>query len=280
MLAVTVGVPAPVDRDGDILDTNDFWRLVGIDARSELGARHGWHVQMENDANLAVLAERCWGDGQGLGDVVALLAGERFGAGVTESGRLLHGSRGGIGEMAYLDHVEGVGHAGGIVQVAVGWAREAIASGRETLLQGMCNGDPVRLSAEMVFAAADREDMVATEVIARLSLRLAKIVGTLASLLNPEVVIICGAVATSAATLIDDVTALLAATTETPPKLFASKLGDTVVSLGAVRHALDYVDRHALDIAPKAAVAGRQTGDRGRGRAGAGCHVRAGDLDR
>jgi hypothetical protein len=38
--------------------------------------------------------------------------------------------------------------------------------------------------------------------------------------------------------------------TFTPPRLETSELGDGIVSLGAIRHALDYVEENALDLNP------------------------------
>lgn len=246
VLAVTVGVPAPVGRDGTVLVTDDFWKIVGVDARDALRHRHGWHVRMENDANLAVLAERWRGAAQGVGDVVAVLAGERLGAGVVESGRLLHGSRGGFGEMAYLYQVEGVEDPRGIAADTRDRGVAALAGRRKTALRTMCDGDPARLSAQMVFAAAADGDAVAATVVHRVAARLARVIGTLSSLLDPELVIICGAVAESAATMIEDIAGELSAIRGTSTRVVASALGADVVILGAVRHALDHVDRTAL----------------------------------
>ena len=88
----------------------------------------GATVLTENDANLAALGERWRGAAQGVDDLAVLLAGERLGAGLLESGRLLHGSQGGAGEMAFLDRVEGVGNADGIALLARTWGAEAVSS--------------------------------------------------------------------------------------------------------------------------------------------------------
>ena len=122
VLAVGAGIAAPVDRDGKVLATQHFWSLFDVGLRAALKELHGWTVLLENDANLAALGERWRGSGAGVDDLVVLLAGERLGAGVMESGRLLHGRGGAAGEMGYLDLVEGVGSSDGIASLARQWS--------------------------------------------------------------------------------------------------------------------------------------------------------------
>jgi predicted NBD/HSP70 family sugar kinase len=98
----------------------------------------------------------------------------------------------------------------------------------------------------MVFAAAAYGDPAAVAVLGRIANRMARIVASLADLLNPELVVIAGAVADSADVLLADIEAQLPTFTYTPPKLAASTLGDTVVATGAVRHALNYVEANRL----------------------------------
>lgn len=249
VLAVTVGVPAPVSRSGEILAASEFWEIAGVDARTTLGEKYGWFVGVENDANLAVLGE-CWrGAAQGQDDVVALLSGERFGAGMVEFGRLLHGAHGGLGEMAYLDYVAGVDSPYGVATRCRRLGEQVVrAPGLQSLIRKLSGNDPQAVTAEMVFEAARSGDAVAGEIVGRVVRQLALVIGTLSSLLNPALVIVCGAVASSIAPLVDRLTAEVATVSADPPVVVASSLGDMVVSIGAVRHALDHVEANALDL--------------------------------
>ncbi|MEE2521093.1 ROK family protein [Pseudarthrobacter sp. J75] len=248
VLAVSVGVAAPVSRNGDVLTAQEFWK--SFDVRRLVSERHGWHVLLENDANLAALAERWKGAAQGVDNLVVMLTGDRLGSGVLESGRLLHGQLGGFGELGYLENVDGVGDTYGIAHYAKLWAQEALASGTSTRLSGLCGGDPEKLKADMVFAAAEAGDDVANGILDRLASRMARVVGSVSTLVNPELVVFAGAVAGSARALLPSIEAQLPKYTFTPPRLEASTLGDGIVSIGAVRHALDYVEEHALDLYP------------------------------
>jgi predicted NBD/HSP70 family sugar kinase len=247
VLAAGVGVAAPVDRDGNILVDDEFWRRFDAGLASRLTELHGWPVLLENDANLATLGEHWRGEGRNVGDLAVLLAGERFGSGLMDSGRLLHGSRGGAGEMVFLKLVEGVGDTHGIARIAREQGAAAVADPTvETVLRELACDRPV--TAELVFAAAAKGDEVALGILQHVSARTARVVATLGILFNPELVVLGGAVAEAAAALLPDIEKHLAGFTSTPPRVAVSPLGDAIVSVGAVRHALNYVEQHALDL--------------------------------
>jgi predicted NBD/HSP70 family sugar kinase len=250
VLTVAVGLSAPVGRGGRVHRAQHFWRLFDVGLDTALADRYGWHVLIENDANLAAKAERWQGVAQGVDDLAVILASERMGAGILESGRLLRGSQGGVGELGFLGMLEGVGNTDGIATLARRWAKEAVAADARTILTELGRGSPGGLTSEMVFAAAADGDAVARDILDRLATRMARVVAALGSLLNPELVVISGAVSASARVLIDDITERLPGLTSTPPRVLTSSLGDSVVSIGAVRHALDYLEAHALDIRP------------------------------
>jgi predicted NBD/HSP70 family sugar kinase len=237
ILAAGAGIAAPVDRNGNVLASQHFWSLFDVGLRSALQELHGWTVLLENDANLAALGERWRGSGVGVDDLVVLLAGERLGAGVLESGRLLHGRGGAAGEMGYLELVEGVGSTDGIASLARQWS----AAGG-----GPPSGGPA--GARQVFADAAAGDPAALAVLDRISERMARVIATVSSFMNPEQLVIGGAVAESAAVLLPGITAALPRFTATPPRVTVSPLGDAIVSIGAIRHALDYVEANALEL--------------------------------
>jgi len=247
MLAAGVGVAAPVDRAGNILVDDEFWRRFDADLAKRLTDLHGWPVLLENDANLAALGEHWRGEGRDVDDLAVLLAGERFGSGLMDSGRLLHGSRGGAGEMLYLKLVEGVGDTHGIARIARDHGAAALADPAvDTALRTLAGDGPV--TAEQVFAAAGAGDEVASGILRHVAARTARVVATLGILCNPELVVLGGAVAEAAEALLPDIEHHLAGFTSTPPRVAVSSLGDAIVAVGALRHALDYVELHALDL--------------------------------
>src|SRR3954454_18127301 len=247
VLAAGGGVAAPVDRDGNILVDDEFWRRFDAGLATRLTDLHGWPVLLENDANLATLGEHWRGEARNVDDLVVLLAGERFGSGLMDSGRLLHGSRGGAGEMVFLKLIEGVGDTHGIARIAREHGTAAVADADVATSLRTLAVDGV-VTAEQVFSAAADGDEVALAILQHVAGRTARVVAMLGILFNPELVVLGGAVAEAARALLPDIEKHLAGFTSTPPRVAVSSLGDAIVSVGAVRHALNYVEQHALDL--------------------------------
>ncbi|XTR53142.1 ROK family protein [Pseudarthrobacter sp. So.54] len=139
--------------------------------------------------------------------------------------------------MGYLDLVEGVGSSDGIASLARQWS----AAGGGPAAGG-------EASARRVFQDAAAGDPAALAILDRIAERMARIIASLASFINPEQVVIGGAVAASAGVLLPRITALLPRFTATPPVVTVSSLGASIVTVGAVRHALDYVEANALEL--------------------------------
>jgi predicted NBD/HSP70 family sugar kinase len=253
VLALTAGVPAPVDDEGvSPRHAMGFWQLVNP-ALQEVFASSAPLVTLENDANLAAIAERTSRNGRGRDSqsYIAMLVGEGIGAGLMIDGRLIRGRRGGAGEMRFLDHVEGVGSANGLALLARRWASEAIRAGGLPAGSALAGMHPEDLSEADVEKAAMRGDKAAAAIIERLARRLARICIVLGDLLDVELVIIGGAVATSLPTVIEQAAAIVARSADpTAPRVLRSALGAAEVGTGAVQHALALVRERALELLP------------------------------
>lgn len=232
VLVTVVGIPAPVDAGGVSPDDGGFWDRMNP---GFTGAVPGDRVVVENDANLAALAER---PSSGEASFAALLSGERFGAGLVVDGVLLRGAHGGAGEMRVLEIVDGVGSSDGIGAAARTLVVEAVATG-VAVTGGSLGPDS---DAADVFAAARAGDPVARAIVDRLGDRLARVCVLLASLLDIDRVVVAGAIAVPAAPVIERARALLDRWHFDPvPEIVASSLGADVVVIGAVAHAVDAV---------------------------------------
>lgn len=258
LVAVCVGVPAPVDRAGRSPVHHDgFWQRMNPDFVDTFAS---WApvVRVENDASLAAVAEHAQGAAVGYDDFVALLAGERFGAGLWLDGRLLRGAHGGAGETVAFDRVEGVGSAYGLAPRCVDAARAAIAAG--TLPSGSALADvpPDDLDAKRILDLAASGDPGALAVAAEVGGQLAIVTGLLGSLFDVRRVVISGAIAAGAGPIIAAATeALPAALHLPPPEIVASPLGADIVSTGAVAAAIEATRARAIDLEPFALPAER-----------------------
>ncbi|WFP16835.1 ROK family protein [Citricoccus muralis] len=256
VLAVGIGVATAVDRQGDIAAGYEQAPLFDLGLRTELWGDRGWHVLLENDANLAAMAERWRGVAQGIDDLAVMLAGERLGAGVLTSGRLLHGRHGGAGEVGMLPLDSGVISDDGIARLARQWGSAALAEGEPTLIRDLVGPDTHRASARFVFEAAAQHDEVALRILDRIARRMARVMAALGAVVDPELVVIAGAVSTSAAALVPVINEELASLSPNPPRVEVSGLGAGAVVTGAVRLALDFVEENMLSLTPAAATSG------------------------
>lgn len=238
-IVTVVGIPAPVDAAGSSPDGDGFWRLMNPQLVTRLTG-YG-RIVVENDANLAVLAERSHLD-SAIESFAVLLSGERFGAGIMVDGHLLRGRHGGAGELRLLQLVEQVGSADGLGHLAREWGRKAAAEGRVQPGTPLAVIPADELTAEDVLLAAAQGDIAAARIVERLGGRLARIAEILVSLLDVECVVVAGAIAAAAEPIIASARLSLAENFYPPlPVVAASALGGDVVVLGATQRALNEV---------------------------------------
>ncbi|MEE1651838.1 ROK family protein [Brachybacterium sp. J144] len=270
-LLTVIGIPAPVDPHGaSPTGISPFWWLMNADFPEHLPGR----VVVENDANLAALAEHARHPTDNL---VTLLLSERIGAGIIIDGRLLHGRRGGAGEMRFLDAVlqDDVG-AEGVAQLARRWALEALDAGdgrdaaaardaadghdatgtsADPAADGSTRPSPLaaiprdRLSAPDIFGAAAVGDPLARAVLERIGERIARLSTILLSLLDVDRIVVAGGVSAAMGPVLEHARSRLPHLVRAPfPELVASELGSDVVLSGAVEHARALLRASPLDL--------------------------------
>ena len=93
-----------------------------------------------------------------------------------------------------------------------------------------------------VFAGAAGGDAAATAIVETLAGRLGRGIATVATVLDPELVVLGGGVANAGPALLEPVRRQVRAHTPIPPRVELSALGDESVAVGAVRLALNEAD--------------------------------------
>ncbi|MFE5410460.1 ROK family protein [Microbacterium sp. NPDC056569] len=247
--ALCVGVPAPVDRNGSSPPHRDgFWRRMNP-SFGDLFGEWAPIVQIENDASLAAVAERTVGAAIGCDDFVTLLAGERLGAGVWVDGRPLSGAHGGAAEMVAFDHVRGVEGAWGLGYRAAELARRSLAKGSLPASSALRRLDAAEIDGKAVLTLASEGDAGALGIAREVGETLAVIAGVLGSLFDSRRIVVSGAVAAGAAPLIAAAVDALPRELDLPvPEIVASELGADIVSVGAVRAAVEAARGGVLDL--------------------------------
>lgn len=102
--AATIGVPGVVaDGSGLVTLSPGMSHLVGQPIVEAVADQLGSPVAIDNDMNLAALAERAVGSGRNRDDFAYVHWGRKIGAAIITSGRLHRGAKAAAGELGYLD---------------------------------------------------------------------------------------------------------------------------------------------------------------------------------
>lgn len=219
--ALTVGLPGLMDRAGRMTRSTVLPDLTGVNLNGYFADRFGCRVDADNDANLATLAEHWRGCARHVDDVVYILAGRRTGAGMIVGGRLHRGPNGAAGEIGNLR--------------MLGWwdaPGDLEAHGAD---------------AEAVFSAA-LADPDAGAAVQAYTGALSNGIAAMVLTLDPDLVVIGGGLSRAGERLLlPPLRDRLAELCLTAPRIEVSALGDESVALGAVRTALDRIDREVFD---------------------------------
>lgn len=99
---VGVGIPATIDAVTGIVGASNHTGMDGLNAREVLEQAVGYPVVVDNDGNMAALAEHRLGAARDRSDAVLLTVGTGIGGGLIVGGQVF---RGGRGQGAELGHV-------------------------------------------------------------------------------------------------------------------------------------------------------------------------------
>lgn len=214
MRAVGIGAPGPSNPEKGILFTSPNlpgWRNVPI--RDIVESLFHKRTFLINDANAAALAEHRFGAGRNTRNMIYITVSTGIGGGVIIDDRLMTGS---IGTAAELGHMTindtgprcNCGNTGCWETLASGTAlareaRNRIKEGAPSLILELAQGDTEKISARTVQEAAEQEDELARELIARTGYYLGVGLANLLNIFNPEMIVIGGGVSNIGKRLLD-----------------------------------------------------------------------------
>lgn len=236
LLAVTVCVPAVIDRSGGIVHTAAApeWQSGGITERIA-ALVPGAVTVFENDAKAAARAEAAWGRLHGVRDGLLLVMGRQIGAALVVGGAVAQGAHGAAGEV------------GGIA--ATGWPGAAVALEARVGSDARAGSDTragsgTRVGSDALARSGAGPDADGRSPIVALAADVAPGVAQLVAAVDPEVVVVGGEVLPDG----EEFCAALAAELERTPglglpglptvRVVPSGLGRDAVSRGAVARSL------------------------------------------
>ena len=210
---IGAGVPGPVDTAaGRVCEpVPHVPELEGRALAGELSERFHLPAFVDNDVNALALGEWRFGAGQGARSLVVLATGTGLGAGIILDGRLVRGAAGFGGELGHTPvKFDGprcwCGGRGCLALYASGRgiaeaAQARVAGHAEAPLLRAAGGDPLAITAPLVFRLAGEGDAVAAAVVEEACQSMGAMIGTIVNGLNPDVVVITGGVAAALAPL-------------------------------------------------------------------------------
>jgi predicted NBD/HSP70 family sugar kinase len=242
---VVVGSPGIYNRRTDTLMLAaglPGWGQTGVVA--ELRRAFGLSTVVENDINLAALAERDHGHGRDVGTFAFVSVGTGIGMGLVLDGQLHKGMHGAVGEIGFLPL-----NGNGTLDVSDARRRgpmEAAASAAGVVRAARRNGMRGRLSARRIFEAAAAGDKVAVAVVVEEAGLVARAIASVVLVADPELVVLGGGIG-SAPGFAQAVAADLCKLVPTVPELRVSALGGEAVVEGGLRLGIDMAWQRVLN---------------------------------
>jgi glucokinase len=245
LAAIAAGAPGITDREAGIVVATSYlrgWRDVPFQSLLE----SAFHIPaaVENDVRMAALGEHWMGVARGISNFVFLAIGTGIAAGIFANGTLLRGAKCTAGEVGYM-YVPGASEE--VAQRGTPGSLESTIGGegirQQWLAAGKSSAHSKHLTATEVFDLALTGDPLAKVVLDRSAQLLAYAVYNISLVLNPSLFVLGGGVGMNGA-LRDATEAVLQRYSEpAQPRLIISSLGQDAQLMGAIRLALDTVER-------------------------------------
>jgi glucokinase len=258
VLAAGLGIPATIDHDRGLAIHAVNLTITDVPIRDLMQERIGLPVFVDNDANVAALAEHLYGAGRGAQNVVLLTIGTGIGGGLILNGEVYRGSTGAAAELGHIvieengpkcqgncpNHgcVEALASGTAIAKAGKAAAeRDPDSALGKALAEGPIAG---RTVTELALAG----DGPATEVVAQAGRHLGVALSSLANIFDPDVFVIGGGVSAVGDLLLDPAreelrSRALPPQNERPVKL--AELGADAGMIGAAAMALIELDKEA-----------------------------------
>jgi len=229
--AVGVGLPGVVDPDGQIVRCLVIPSWEKADLARQLTREFGCPAFVDNDGRFAALGEHWRGVANGAVDVIFVATGLRIGVGVMIDGALHGGRHGAAGEIGYLRQL--------------GWTREPP---QLEALRALYPGLPDEHAAARAAQDAAAGSAPAIDLVSDYATGLAPGLAALVLAIDPELVVIGGAMAAAGQHFIGPLKTAVEQLVMFGPDFKQSTLGDEAMMMGATRRALNHIDERLLDL--------------------------------
>jgi glucokinase len=251
---VGFGIPALVRPGTGSVMVSNHLPLDGVPFRDLMSERLGLPVRVDNDSNVAMLAEHRAGVARGIDDAVLLALGTGIGGGLLLGGEVYRGSEGAAAELGHIvvdpDGPDCPGDCPGrgcleafASGTAIGRAGEDAARANPGSSRGKELAAGREITGGLVTELAHDGDPLAREVLSEAGRRLGIGIVTLVNIFNPELVIVGGGASAAGDLMLDPAREVLAERGLPPNRqmvrVVLASFGSEAGMMGAALLALD-----------------------------------------
>jgi glucokinase len=255
--AAGIGVPCTMDFERGIAIGAVNLPISNVPIRDLVSERVGLPVFVDNDANLAVLAEHRHGAARGARNVVMITVGTGIGGGLVIDGQIYRGTTGAGAELGHVileldgprcqGSCPGFGHAETLASgTALGVEGRRAAERHPDSALGKLVEQGVEIDGKAVTTAALSGDRPAKEVVTDIGRRIGATLSGFANIFEPEVMVVGGGVAAAGDLLLEPARREVAARALPPMNatpVVAAALGSDAGMIGGATLARIEVER-------------------------------------
>ena len=244
---IGMGIPATIDHEKGVAVAAVNLPIEDLPIRDIVVERTGLPTFVDNDANVAALAEHLFGAARGTDNAVMLTIGTGIGGGLVLGGEIYRGSTGAGAELGHMAiQMDGPGCQGNCPNRG---CVEALASGTALGREGLAAAESAPDSAlgkrlavgegvdgKAVTVAAQAGDETAIEVFKLIGSRLGVALASYANIFEPEVIVVGGGVIAAGNLLLEPARRELEARALRPMNrtpVVAAELGEDAGMIGA-----------------------------------------------
>ena len=212
--AVGFGIPSLIDQARGVAVTTVHLPIRDVPFREVMAERLGLPVFVDNDANVAMLAEHRYGAAAGASDAVLLTIGTGIGGGLIVGGRLVRGSLGAAAELGHMvidmdgPRCQGNCPNRGCLEAlasgsALGRSALEVATRDPSGPLGRALASGLEITGALVTELAHDGDPDSVACVRRAGEALGVGIANLVNIFNPEVVVVGGGVIAAGDLLLD-----------------------------------------------------------------------------
>ena len=202
--AIGLGTPGLVDIHAGVIKTAVDVSWFNVPIREMVEAALGMKAFVTNRSKVGALAELWHRSEQGIRELIYVAIGTGVAAGIVHEGKLFMGANSSEGELGHVTiFPDGplcpCGNKGCLQQLVSGEAianraREKLRQNGDTILHTLIGSHPERITADVVFQAAEQGDSLAKEIIDETAIYLGIALANIVNLFNPELIVLGGPV--------------------------------------------------------------------------------------